>query len=85
MATDSLAKSSGNFQELRNMWSSKVNTQTQEKSPRPTSLPEPKQEQKKTSTVKITNEPPVIIPTMKKDLPLESSNNESKNVFLSLK
>ena len=84
MATSSLTNSPGNFQELRNMWSSKVKAQAQEKPSRPTSSPEPRQEQKKSSTVKITNELPIFIPAIKRDLP-EPSNNESKTHFLIIK
>jgi len=79
MATHSLSNTRGNFQEIRNMWSSKV--QAQQKPLRPTSSPEQRQEQKKSPRnsipiLKITNETSSI-PAIKSGSP-SSSNNESK-------
>jgi hypothetical protein len=76
MATDSLPNSRGNFQELRNMWSSKAQAQ-------PTSSSEPRQEQKKSPrnsipTLNITNATSSIS-TIKNDSS-RSSNNDSKKL-----
>jgi hypothetical protein len=84
METDSLSNGCGNFQEIRNMWSSKA--QAQEKPLRPTSIPlrphpEKRQEQKKSPKasipiLKITNDTTPIAP-IKKESPI-TPNNESK-------
>jgi len=79
MATDSLSNTRGNFQELRNMWSSKV--QAQQKPLRSTSSREQRQEQKKSPRnsipiLKITNETSSI-PAIRNGLP-SSPNKESK-------
>jgi len=87
METDSLSNVSGNFQELRNMWSSKA--RVQEKPLRPTSvplrpLPEKRQEEKKSPKVslpilKITNDTTAIA-RIKKESPI-TPHNESKTFY----
>jgi len=87
METDSLSNVCGNFQELRDLWSSKE--QTKEKPLRPTSvplrpLPEKRQEEKKSPKVslpilKITNDTTAIA-RIKKESPI-TPNNESKTFY----
>jgi hypothetical protein len=87
MESNSLSNVCGNFQELRDMWSSKA--QTKEKPLRPTSIPscphpEKRQEQKKPlkgglPILKITNDATPIAP-IKKESPT-TPNNESKAFY----
>lgn len=89
METDSLPKMGSNFKELRNMWSSKV--QTQAKPLQPTAIPsnpppEKRQEQKLSSRnsipiLKITNDLPTISSTKKESPPNESKIFYTENQY----
>jgi hypothetical protein len=88
MATGSLSNGDGNFQELRNMWSSKAKDQDQEKPSRPISIvsrPPPVQKKSPKDSIpilKITNET-ATIPTIKRESSA-SPTHESKTLEIGL-